>query len=96
MSTITVSDLKRKPAGEWLPSAGEDDVVVTAEGQPVAVLLRTDAESLAPTLAALRSVRALRAQAALQKAAVSNGTDQLGLADIDAEIAAARHARRRR
>jgi hypothetical protein len=96
VSTISVSDLKKRPAWQWLPSAGKDDVIVTAEGQPVAVLLRTDAASLAPTLAALRSVRALRAQAALQKAAAAQGTDQLGLSDIDAEIAAARHARRRR
>ena len=93
MSTISVSDLKKRPAGQWLPSAGQDDVIVTAEGRPVAVLLRTDAESLAPTLAALRSVRALQAQAALQKAAVANGTDQLAQSDIDAEIAAARRAR---
>lgn len=95
MSTISVSDLKKKPAKQWLQSAGKDDLVVTAEGQPVAVLLRTDAASLEPTLATLRSVRALQAQAALQQAAAAKGTDQLPLSDIDAEIAAARRARRR-
>ena len=44
----------------------------------------------------LRSVRALQAQAALQQAAAANGTARLTLADIDAEIAAARRTRHRK
>lgn len=95
MSTISVSDLKKRPAKRWLQFAGKEDLVVTADGQPVAVLLRTDAASLEPTLAALRSVRALQAQAALQKAATAEGTDRLTRSEIDAEIALARRARRR-
>lgn len=65
------------------------------QGQPVAVLLPISAESLGPTLSTLRSVRALRAQKGLQKTAAANGTDNLALSDIDAEIAAARRARHR-
>lgn len=67
---------------------------MTAEGEPLAVLLPVDAKTLEPTLSTLRSVRALQAQAALQQAATANGTDKLTMADIDAEIAAARRARR--
>jgi hypothetical protein len=44
---------------------------------------------------ALRSVRAVQAQTALQEAARRHGTDKLTLEDIDAEIAAARRARRK-
>ena len=95
MSTISVSDLKKKPAKQWLRSVGKAGLIVTSEGQPVAVLLRTDARSLAPTLSILRSVRALQAQSALQKAAVPNGTAKLTMSAIDAEIAAARRTRRR-
>ena len=93
MSTISVSDLKKKPAKQWRTSARKSQVVVTADGQPVAVLLSVNAQSLEPTLATLRSLRALQAQAALQKAAAENGTDQLTMDDIDAEIALARRAR---
>ena len=56
MSTITVSDLKKKPAKQWLKSAGLDGLIVTVDGQPVAILLRTDAESAESTLAAFRSL----------------------------------------
>ena len=95
MSTISVSDLKKKPAKQWLKSAGKGDLVVTAKGQPVAVLLRIAPASVESTRALVRSVRALQAQAALQQAA-ANGTSGLSLSDIDAEIAAARRSRRRK
>lgn len=96
MSTITVSDLKKRPAKEWGKSAKKGDLVVMAQGQPVAVLLPVEADSVESTLSALRSVRALRAQAALQKSSAANRTDRLTVAEIDAEIAAARRARRAR
>jgi prevent-host-death family protein len=95
MSTITVSELKRKPTAQWREAARAGDLVVTEQGEPVAVLLPIDARSLEPTLSTLRSVRALQAQAALQEAARQNSTHQLTMADIDKEIAAAREARRK-
>jgi prevent-host-death family protein len=93
---ISVSELKKKPASQWLKSAGKGDLIITSKGQPVAVLLRVAAESVESTRSLLRSVRALRAQAALHQAAATNGTAALSLSDIDAEISAARRARRRK
>jgi len=43
----------------------------------------------------LRSVRALQAQRSLQQAAEQNGTSELSISDIDAEITTARRARRK-
>ncbi len=40
MSTISISDLKKKPAKQWLKSAGKDDLVITSKGLTVAVLMR--------------------------------------------------------
>ena len=96
MSTISVSELKKKPVSEWLKSAGKTDLIITSKGQPVAVLLRIAAVSVESTRSLLLSVRALQAQAALQQAGVANGTAALTMSDIDAEIAAARRARRRK
>ena len=96
MSTISVSDLKKKPAKQWLKSAGKEDLVVTSKGQPVAVLLRIAAASVESARALVRSVRALQAQAALQQAAGVGGTTNLSLSDIDTEIAASRRARHRK
>ena len=96
MSTISVSELKKQPAKQWLKSASKDDLVVTSKGQPVAVLLRIASASVDSTRALLRSVRALQAQSALQQAAVAEGTADLSLSEIDAQIAASRRARRRK
>jgi antitoxin (DNA-binding transcriptional repressor) of toxin-antitoxin stability system len=96
VSTISVSELKKKPASQWLKSAGKKDLIITSKGQPVALLLRIAAASVESTRSLLRSVRALQAQAALQQAAAANGTAALTTPDIDAEIAAARRARHRK
>lgn len=96
MSTITVSELRKKPAKQWLRSASKDDLVVTSKGQPVAVLLRIASASVESTRALLRSVRALQAQNALQQAAASAGTSEFSMSDIDREIAASRRTRRRK
>ena len=95
MSTIAVSELKQKPTDQWREAAKVGDLVVTVEGEPVAVLLPIDAQSLDSTLSTLRSVRALQAQATLQDGARQNATDKLTMTDIDEEIAAARQARRK-
>ena len=94
MGTISVSALKKKPARQW--ASGKDDLVVTAKGQPVAVLMRVASASVESVRSLLRSVRALQAQAALQQAAAANGTAAFSAAEIEAEIAAARRARRSR
>ena len=96
MSTISVSELKKKPAKQWLKSASKDDLVITAKGQPVAVLLRIAAASVESTRALVRSVRALQAQAGLQQVAAVSGAAGMSMSDIDAEIAASRRARRRK
>lgn len=96
MSTISVSDLKKKPAKQWLKSAGKEDLVITSKGQPVAVLLRIASASVESTRALVRSVRALQAQSALQQAAATSGTANLSMTNIEAEIAATRRARRRK
>jgi hypothetical protein len=62
----------------------------------VAVLLRIASASLESTRALMRSVRALQSQAALQQAAARSHTTRLTMSDIDAEIATARRARRRK
>ncbi len=93
MGTISINDLKKQSADQWLKSVDRDDLIVTSQGRPVAVLLPINAKSLEPTLSALRSVRAVQAQIALQQAADANGTSGLSMDDIDAEIRAARQAR---
>ena len=96
VSTISIDDLKTQTAAQWLKSADQEDLIVTSQGQPVAVLLPINAESLEATLGALRSVRAVQAQTALQRGAAVGGISNLSMDDIDAEIMAARKNRSRK
>jgi prevent-host-death family protein len=92
VSTISLSDLGKKPE-EFFKSVGNEDVVITSNGCPVAVLMGIGAGSVESTETLIRSVRALQAQTALQKSAQENGSSNLSEADIDAEIAEVREAR---
>jgi len=96
MSAISVSELKKSPAGKWLKAASQGDLVITSKGRPVAMLVRVADDSLDSTQSLLRSVRALQAQSMLQQAAEANGLAGLSLSEIENEIAAARRARRRK
>ena len=91
-----MTDLKKKPAKQWLKSARRNDLIVTSNGEPVAILLPVGGESLESTRALMRSIRALQAQSALQQAAVANGASELSAYDVDAEIATARRDRNRK
>lgn len=73
--------------------AQEKDVVVTAEGEPVAILAGTTAATLEATLSARRQARAQFAVASMQQRARETGADRLTAMDVDAEISAARRER---
>lgn len=95
VSTISIADLKKKSAEELLNSAGKDNLVITSDGQPVALLLDIHGVSAGSTEALMRSIMALKAQAALQNSSAANGASTLSMSDIDAEIAAVRRKRKK-
>jgi|SRR5471032_2334631 hypothetical protein len=71
-------------------------VLVTANGKPRAIMIPTTEESFASDLELLDRVDLARTIANIRTEAVLKGTDHLTMKDINAEIAAARAARKRR
>ena len=71
-------------------------VLVTANGKPKAIMIPTSEETYASDLAMLDRVALTRAVEAIRIDSVVNGTDALTMEQIDAEIASARTARRRK
>ena len=71
-------------------------IVLTNNGDPVAVMLNVDNSTLKETLSDLRRMRAQRATKIMQEAAVKSGLSNLTLEEINAEITAARVERRAR
>ena len=90
MRFVSVRELRGKSAAIWKELAQEQEMVITSNGKPIALLAATSEELLEELLAALRSTRALAAVNAMQQASIKAGTDRLSAADIEAEIKAVR------
>ncbi len=94
MEFISVRDLRSRSAAVWDSLAENQDLVVTSNGKPVAVLSAATASTLDATLTALRQARAQLAVVEMQRRAREAGLDQWSLEQVNAEIQAARRERR--
>lgn len=95
MKFITVRDLRGRARQVWSQLARERDLILTSNGKPFAVLSAVSEDSVEESLTAIRRARALAAVERIQGRSAAGGTDNLTLGEINAEIAAARKARRR-
>jgi len=93
MRYVSVRDLNTKPKRVW-EKVREDDVVLTSNGKPIAILSGASEENLDRRIKALRRSRALLAMEDMQTEAVSRGLDRWTDEKIEAEIKAVRKARR--
>jgi antitoxin (DNA-binding transcriptional repressor) of toxin-antitoxin stability system len=93
MRFVSVRELNTKPKEIWA-KIKEEEVVVTSNGKPIAVLSAVTEENLDKTLRAIRRSRALMAVEEMQKKSVKNGLDRLTDGEIESEIRAARRERR--
>lgn len=96
MDFVTVREFRTQPAKVWKKLEAGKDIVVTRNGKPFALLTHTESDRVEENL---RSIRAARLAAALREAqriAKLKGLDRMTLEEINAEIAAARAARRKR
>ena len=94
MNFISVRELRNHSAAVWDTLAEEQDLVITSNGKPIAVLSATTGSTLETSLAALRQARAQLAVTSMQRAR-ETGADNLSLDDVNAEIDATRRSRRR-
>ncbi len=95
MKFITVRDLRGRSAEVWRQLAEEQELVVTSNGKPIAILTSTNEDTFEQSIREVRRARALRAVSTLRQQSVKEGREQLTDEDIDAEIAKSRSARNR-
>ncbi len=94
MQFISVRDLSTKPKEVWRKIKGEE-VVVTSNGKPIALLSGVTEETMEKTVRAFRRSRALIALEEMQKESVQSGLEKLTDSQIESEIQAVRKSRRR-
>jgi antitoxin (DNA-binding transcriptional repressor) of toxin-antitoxin stability system len=93
MKFITVRDFRTSSASIWESLPQEQEMIITNNGKPVALLTPISDKSLEDTLSAVRRARAINAVKLIQQQSVKNGTDKITQEEINSEIKASRKER---
>ncbi len=95
MRFVTVRDLRSRGKLLWKDLERDEELVVTSNGRPIALLTGVNQENFEQTVRDLRRVKALRAVDEMQRASVRAGLDKMDDKEIDAEVRKARGSRKR-
>lgn len=93
---INARELSKRPADVLKRARKSGAVVITQNGQPAGVMFPVSARGLEADVDLIRRVRLAQSVDATRVAAIKSGADQLTDADIAAEVASVRKARKRR
>jgi antitoxin (DNA-binding transcriptional repressor) of toxin-antitoxin stability system len=96
MRFVTIRDLRSKSAQIQRELPKQKEMILTSNGNPIAILSAVSEDTLEESLSALRRTRAMAAVAYIQRRSVELGTDRLSLKEINKEITAGRKSRKRR
>jgi antitoxin (DNA-binding transcriptional repressor) of toxin-antitoxin stability system len=94
MKFVTVRDFRTESANIWKTLPKEQEMIITNNGKPVALLTPLTDKTLEETLSAVRRAKAINAVKILQQQSVKNGTDKMTLEEINAEIKKTRKERK--
>ena len=95
MKFVTVRDLRSKSAQIWNELSDEQEMVITSNGRPVAILSATNESNLETSLNSIRRARMANAIASIQQESVRNKTDSITHDEIHDEIEETRKALKR-
>jgi hypothetical protein len=93
MRFVSTRELRNTP-GKVRELLEDDDVVLTANGKPVGILVGVGDGEIEVTAALIQSVRAQMAVARLRADAFASGSASMSSKEIDAEIRTTRKTRR--
>jgi prevent-host-death family protein len=86
MKFVTVRDLRTTPAQVWKQLPGEQEIVITNNGKPIALLTPISDTDMEDTVAAVRRARAATALKKIRSVAIKNGLSEITMDDINKEI----------
>ena len=93
MKFLSARVLRNRP-GYVRELAREDDVVLTANGKPVAILVGVEDQEFEETARAIRRAKAQMTLSRMRRQAARRGRDRLSPSAINAEIRAVRSKRK--
>jgi PHD/YefM family antitoxin component YafN of YafNO toxin-antitoxin module len=93
MKFLSTRELRNRP-GYVRELVQRDDLVLTANGKPIAILLGVEEDKLEETTRAIRQAKAQLALSRMRKEAARRGLERSSHSVIDAEIRAVRSKRK--
>lgn len=94
MKFVTAKDLRTQASSIWGELPREQEVVITLNGKPVAIMTATNDKDFEHSLRAIRRARAMEAVTSLQQSSVKAGKDSISEKDIQVEIKEVRRSRK--
>ncbi len=94
MKFLTVRDLRNKSAQVWKDLPEEQEMVITNNGRPVAILSSINENNLETSLNSIRRSRLVEAVSSIQLESATKGKNKLTIDAINQEIKEARKALR--
>lgn len=95
MKFVTVRDFRSRSAHIWEQLKTEDEMVITSNGKPVALLTPLTDENLETTLHTIRKAKAMAAVGTMQLQSIRSGNNTMSSHEIAREITAVRNGRRK-
>lgn len=94
MKFVTAKDFRAQASSIWADLPGEQEVVITLNGKPVAIMTATNDKDFEQSLRAIRRARMMEAVSSLQQTSVQSGRDKMTEKEIETEIKRVRIQRR--
>jgi prevent-host-death family protein len=95
MKFVTVRDLRTTPAQIWKELPGEQEIVITNNGKPIALLTPISDTDMEDTVTAVRRARAANALKKIRSQALKKGLSEMPMEEINKEIQEYRKSRKR-
>jgi antitoxin (DNA-binding transcriptional repressor) of toxin-antitoxin stability system len=93
MKFLSTRELRNRP-GYVRELAQKDELVLTASGKPIAILVGVEDDDFEETAQVIRQVKAQRALSRMRRQAARRGLERLSGSAVDAEIRAVRSRRK--
>jgi antitoxin (DNA-binding transcriptional repressor) of toxin-antitoxin stability system len=86
MKFVSVRDFRTSSANIWKTLPEEQEMVITNNGKPIALLTPLSDKTLENTLSAIRQARAINAVKLIQQESLKKGMEKTTMEEIDEEI----------
>lgn len=86
MKFVSVRDFRTSPAQIWKKLPEEQEMIITNNGKPIALLTPLNDSTLEETVSAVRKAKAINVIKLMQQKSMKMSNDEMSLEDINSEI----------